>query len=279
MNFFQSFTDFFDKFVFDYMSGEILLIAMLSLMAVIFTAFLITHLFSKDVIAIRKLKGINKYLMFSRYDAYTENFILKRFKTAPYRFYENYLNKIEAMSFSACVPYYLSSVKFGKKITVCLYEVICTLALIMGLVLFENQIILTLSGALLIPAFGIIFSVILSFGYDFIKDSSFHKLELKFAEFLKFLKPKISAYNKVQNPTAEKENKTLKSFDDLMAKVKELKLKGAKMETAKQLANDLAVAKNDCPNSRENDILTDALVDVLNIINDKSQNLENAAVN
>jgi hypothetical protein len=56
-----------------------------------------------------------------------------------------------------------------------------------------------------------------------------------------------------------------------MAKVKEIKLNGAKVETAKQLANDLAVAKNDCVNPRENDILTDALVDVLNIINDTAQ--------
>ncbi|MCL1900943.1 MAG: hypothetical protein FWG51_00910 [Firmicutes bacterium] len=270
MSFFEQFTGFFDETVFGYINAEILFLGMLCFMTLIFISFFIAHLFSKDIRAAKTLKQINGHLMFSRYDAYTENFILKKFKAAPYRFYENYLNKIDGMAFSNCVPYYSSSVNFGKKLTVCLYEIICVIALIAGIILLEERLILSLSGALIIPGIGVIFSVILSFLYDFIKNISHKRLEAKFAEFLKLLKPKLA---KLQKNYSEHPNSkiVLKNFDDLMAKVKEIKLNGAKVETAKQLANDLAVAKNDCVNPRENDILTDALVDVLNIINDTAQ--------
>lgn len=272
MNFLEQFTNFFDEFVFDYINGEILLLGMLGLMTLIFIGFLIAHLFSKDMRAKGRLKQINSHLMFSRYDTYTESFILRKFKTAPYRFYENYLNKIDSMAFSNCVPYYLSSANFGKKLTVCLYEVICTITLIAGIILLEKGIILSLSNALIIPGAGLIFSIALSLIYNFIKNASHKRLEAKFSEFLKLIKPKIKQQNnKIEKCLSSGTN--LRNFDDLMAKVKEVKVKGVKMETAKQLANDLAVAKDNCTSSRENDILTDALVDVLNIINDE-QNAE-----
>jgi len=279
MNFFEQFTNFFNKIIFNYMSAELLLIVMLSLMTAVFIIFLIAHLFSKDIKAKRKLQQINRHLMFSRLDAYTENFILKKFKSAPYRFYENYLNKTDGMAFSNCVPYYLSSVNLGKKLTVCIYQVICIVTLIVGIVLLEKGAIFSLSAALFIPSVGVIFSIVLSLFYSFIKNLSHKRLEAKFAEFLKFLKPKLLKQQKIYNAGHSSNRVALKNFDDLMAKVKEIKTKGAKIEIARELANDLAAAKNDCADSRENDILTDALVDVLNIINDKAQGLENVAVN
>lgn len=278
MKFFDNAAEFIDNLISDYITGEILLLGIVSIILIVFLTLIVIHLFSKDIIAKRKLGQINRLLKTKKYDPSLDMIIARKFKTAPFHFFENYQNGVNSMTFSNCIPYYESSKSFGKRFFAVFSIVICLLVSAAALILTDNNIIIYLSNALLIPIAGLIFALILQSIYAYIKGKTYKKLNYKFDEFIKLSKPKIAAYNSskkfsesiMQAAKAAEEDvmfNEAENFEELMERIKEVKVKGATLEKMKDLANDLAVEREKVKSEDKKEGLTEALTDLLNIIN------------
>ena len=283
MKFFDNMSKVTNDLVSGYITGEILLLGIISIVSICFLSLLIIHVFSKDIIAKRKLKKINKILSEEKYDTALKTLISKKLRLMPYHFFENYQNGLNTMTFQDCVPYYESSKNFGKRLFVVLSGITCLLVSIAALILTESNIISYLSNALFIPVAGLVFAFILEAVYIYLKAIAYKKLRLTFDCFIKIIRPKEAAYknvagikksvidlkneNHVSQPllsNEEKENEEL--FEKLMNRIQEVKL-NSDLKKMKDLANDLALSRDNYPlGSPKKESLTDALTDLLNMI-------------
>lgn len=282
MKFFDDAAKYINNIISDYITGEILLIGILSVILIVFLSLTTIHFFSKDIVARRNLCQVNKHLKVKKYDSDTDAFIAKKFKKTPYHFFENYNGDINAMSFSNCVPYYEASNKFGKRFFSVFSLVACLLTLITALSLTNSNLISYLSDAMLIPVCGLILALILQGIYAYIKSKAHKKLEQKFNEFIKLIKPKAAAFLSIKKLSKsiaqtmelkeepelkEDQPETPQNFEEIMERVREVKVKGASLEKMKDLASDIAVERDKDIGIKEKDCLTEALTDLLTAIN------------
>lgn len=271
MGFLDNVARFFDRFVYNNLSEEILLVGTFFLLLNVFLVLVLIHLFSKDYIIKESFRILNNQLREKIYDPDTESAIIKNFKKMPYRFYENRRN-LDSLKFYECVPNHESSKNSGKFFFAAFSLVTCFISLLLALSL-NNGGLIFLTDAFLIFISGIIFSLILFGIYIFIKQKTYKDMELKFNEFNRLLKSKRAAYEKSKSVFKniikdEKFEEVIKSenLPSILERIEEVKIK-KDADKIKDLVNDLANERNKITDAGQKEYLTGALIDLLNLLN------------